>query len=375
MPHPPIYLSLAHVTDQEVQAVTRAVTGGWVTPLGPEVDSFEEEISTFVGVANAVALTSGTAALQLGLMALGVNPGDQVLVPTLTFAATAFSVVHAGATPVFLDVESTSWNLDPELLTRTLRDSAHMGDLPAAVIPVDLLGRTADYDAILPICAEYQVPVLVDAAESLGAMHGHAGAGSQGNAAIFSFNGNKIMTTSGGGMLVSNDTALVEKARYWSTQARDPLPWYEHREIGFNYRMSNILAALGRAQLARLPDMINRRRAIRARYADAFSDVAGINITQDPPWGRSNAWLTTAEFDIAVHPNGPTRVREVLATQDIEVRHIWKPMHQQPVFSSSPAVITGSADQVFDRVLCLPSGAGLSDEDVDRVVASVITAL
>lgn len=371
----PIYLSLAHVTDAEVEAVTRAVTSGWVTPLGPEVDAFEQELCEYVGVGHGVALSAGTSALQLALMAVGVQPGDEVVVPTLTFAATAFAVVHAGALPVFLDVEAESWNLDPALLRAFLGARAADGRLPAAVIPVDLVGRAANYDPILEACREFGVPVVADAAESLGSWYGEQRTGSLGDAAIFSFNGNKIMTTSGGGMLVSNDSRIIEKARYWSTQAREPLPWYEHTEVGFNYRMSNILAALGRAQLHRLPDMIARRRAIREQYRERLNDIAGVTVNGDPRWGASNAWLTTLQFDLEVHPEAPTRLREALAQQDIEARHIWKPMHQQPVFGTAPTYLTGVADRLFEQVLCLPSGVGLSDGHVDRVIAAVIAAL
>lgn len=375
MAHDPILLSVADVTELEAQAVARAVRSGWVTPLGPEVDAFEAEISEVAGVEHAVALSSGTAALHLGLIGLGVKPGDEVLVPTLTFAATAFAVVHAGAAPTFLDVEEESWNLDPAVLAEVLRDRAHQGRLPAAVIPVDLLGRTADYDAILSICSQYGVPVLADAAESLGSSYRDNMAGSLGNAAVFSFNGNKIMTTSGGGMLVSRDEELVERARFRSTQAREPLPWYEHEEIGYNYRMSNVLAALGRAQLQRLPAMIARRRAINGIYTRLLTGTPGLVVAADPPWGASNAWLTAVRFDPEVHPGAPTRVREALAAQRIEVRHIWKPMHQQPVFSSAKTRLNGTADRLFDEVVCLPSGVGLTDEEIARVATSLLESL
>mgnify|MGYP000906905587 FL=1 len=248
-----IHLSQAHITDLEVEALTRAVASGWVAPLGPEVDGFEGDICEFTGVGHALALASGTAAIHLALMALGIKSGDEVIVPTLTFGATAFPVTYTGAKPVFLDVEERSWGLDPNVLESVLDERSQQGRRVAAVIPVDLFGRPADYDRILPVAAEYDIPVLVDAAESLGATHHARAAGTVAQAGVYSFNGNKIMTTSGGGMLVSDDGELVEKARFWSTQSREPFPWYEHEEIGYNYRLSNILAALGRAQLARLP--------------------------------------------------------------------------------------------------------------------------
>jgi dTDP-4-amino-4,6-dideoxygalactose transaminase len=371
----PILLSQAHVTDLEVQAVTRAVTSGWVAPLGPDVDGFEADVKAFIGVGHALALSSGTAALHLGLLGLGVAPGDEVIVPTLTFAATAFSVTYAGATPVFVDAEEVGWGLDPELLEGALVARRRVGARVAAILPVDMVGRTADHDAILAVADAHGVPVLVDAAESLGADHRGRSAGTMGQAAIYSFNGNKIMTTSGGGMLVSDDEELVEKARFRSTQAREPFPWYQHEEIGFNYRMSNILAALGRAQLARLPEMVARRRAIRAVYADGLVDLPGVEVTGDPPWGRGNAWLSTLRFDPAVWPGAAERVRLYLAERLIESRPIWKPMHAQPVFAGNAAFVTGVADRLFDEVLCLPSGVGLTDADIERVIAAVRAAL
>lgn len=370
-----IELSVATVTELEVEALARAVTGGWVAPLGPEVDEFESDICAFNGVRRALALSSGTAALHLGLLGLGVKTGDEVIVPTLTFGATAFAVAYTGATPVFLDVEEQSWGLDPDLLEAVLEGRPRSGRRIAAIIPVDIFGRPADYDRILSIAARYEVPVLVDAAESLGARHGDRAAGSMGHAGVYSFNGNKIMTTSGGGMLVSDDGDLIEKARFRSTQSREPFPWYEHEEIGYNYRMSNILAALGRAQLSRLPEMISRRRVIRAMYSEALGDVEGVDVTADPPWGKGNSWLTTVTFDSATRPGASTIVREALQRDNIESRPIWKPMHQQPVFAANEAHLTGIADRLFEEGLCLPSGAGLTDGDIERVIDRVKAAL
>ena len=247
--------------------------------------------------------------------------------------------------------------------------------LPAACITVDVFGRTCDYDRILEVCARYGVPVLADAAEALGATHGSSAAGSFGQSAVFSFNGNKIMTTSGGGMLVTDDEETAQKVRFWATQSREPFPWYEHEEIGFNYRMSNILAALGRAQLARLPEMIESRRAIRQIYSELLSVVPGVSVIGDPPWGRSNAWLTIVRFDKHLHPDAPRRVREALESHNIESRPVWKPMHQQPVFAGSMSYLTGVADEIFADGLCLPSGAAMSDDDVARVAEIVIAEL
>jgi dTDP-4-amino-4,6-dideoxygalactose transaminase len=365
-----IYLSPPDVGEEEKAAVLAALDSGWVAPLGPEVDGFEADIAAFCGVSNAVALSSGTAALHLGLLGLGVGPGDDVVVPTLTFAATAFAVTYLGARPVFIDSEERSWNLDPDLLGEYLAEAARAGTLPAAVVPVDVFGRTADYDRLLPLCAEYGVPVLVDAAESLGARHRDSSAGAMGAAAVFSFNGNKIITTSGGGAIMSDDTSIVSRARYLSTQARQPVPWYEHEDIGFNYRMSNILAALGRAQLRRLPAIIERRRQIRDRYADRLHGVAGMVVVGDPEWGASNAWLTT--LLLPEDGPGPTEVVDALRAIDVEARHLWKPMHLQPVFAGTPIVGGAVAESLFARGVCLPSGARMTDVDVDEVSSAVV---
>jgi dTDP-4-amino-4,6-dideoxygalactose transaminase len=370
-----LFLSAPNVGEAERAAIDAAMQSGWVAPIGPDIDAFEADLALASGRSHAIALSSGTAAIHLGLLALGVEPGAEVLVPTLTFGATAFAVVHAGSRPVFLDVEEESWNLDPSLLESHLRIKAAEGRLPAAVIPVDVFGRTCEYDSIMRICGEFQVPVLVDSAEALGARHGDSPAGSMGNAAIFSFNGNKIITTSGGGALVTNDPEIARKVRHWATQSREPFPWYEHEEIGYNYRMSNILAALGRAQLARLPEIVERRRAIRERYAATLEKVPGVTVMGDPPWGTWNGWLTTVRFDLSMHPNAPTLIREALETHDIESRPVWKPMHQQPVFKDSECVLTGVADRLFDEGLCLPSGTAMTDIDVDRVLGVILETL
>lgn len=370
-----LHLSPPDCGESEARAVESAVRSGWVAPLGPEVDAFETEIASLSGREYGVALSSGTAALHLGLQSLQVGSGDEVVVPTLTFGATAFAVTYTGASPVFLDVEQESWNLDPNLLTDFLAARAASGSLPAAVVTVDLFGRTCDYDRIIPVCQGYGVPVFADAAEAAGATHGERPAGSFGAAAAFSFNGNKIMTTSGGGMLVTDDADLAAKVRFWASQSREALPWYEHEEIGYNYRLSNVLAALGRAQLTRLPDMIERRRVIRDRYAAGLSGVAGVTVMGDAPWGRDNAWLTTATFDPEVHPDAPLRIREALEARNIESRPIWKPMHLQPVFSTNESLLTGVADRAFATGLCLPSGSSMADGDVDRVVEGILAEL
>ncbi len=370
-----IYLSSPQVTETEIDYVTAALRSGWVAPLGPDVDAFEAEISAYTGIAHVVALSSGTAALHLGLMALGVQPGDEVIVPTPTFAATAFAVHHAGARSVFLDAEEQSWNLDPQLLSDVLAARATSGTLPAAIIPVDLFGRTCNYPEITAIAAQYGVPILEDAAEALGSSCEGVSAGAFGRAGVFSFNGNKVMTTSGGGMFVTDDAALADKVRYWSTQAREPLPWYEHVEIGYNYRMSNVLAALGRGQLSRLDEMIKRRVDNRAQYDSTLSGLAGVGVVMDPPWGPGNAWLTNIRFDEARHPGAPEKVRLALEALNIESRPVWKPMHQQPVFAGAESHLTGVADRIFADGLCLPSGPNVGEADIALVCETIIGVL
>ncbi len=370
-----IYLSPPSIGESEKNAVADALDSGWIAPIGPEIDAFESELAIQVGRTHAVALTSGTSAIHLGLLALGVLPTQEVIVPTLTFGATAFAVVHAGAQPVFLDVEEESWNLDPNLLESELKRRAMVNRLPAAIIPVDVFGRTCSYDSILRISQEYEIPVLVDSAESLGAKHRNSPAGSMGQAAIFSFNGNKIITTSGGGVLVTDDVDIASKVRHWSTQSREPVPWYQHEEIGYNYRMSNILASIGRAQLKRLPDIVKRRREIRDTYATTLNTIPGVCVMGDPPWGTSNGWLTTVRFNQSIIPSAPTRIREALETQDIESRPVWKPMHQQPVFASSESMTTGLADRIFEESLCLPSGTSMTNAEIDRVIGEIVKAL
>lgn len=370
-----LHLSPPHVTALEEEYVLAALRSGWVAPAGPDVTAFEDDVCAATGIAHAAALSSGTAGIHLALLALGVTAGQRVYVPTFTFGATAFAVTYVGAKPVFLDCEETSWNLDPDLLAATLAADAARDDLPAAIVTVDLFGRTCDYDRIMPLADQYGVPVVEDAAEALGAWHGFGenrrAAGSFGAAGIFSFNGNKIMTTSGGGMLVAEDAARVEYVRHLATQARDPFPWYEHTEIGFNYRLSNILAALGRAQLQRLPEMIERRRVIRERYIAALTDLPGIEVLGDPPWGTCNAWLTNARFDPSRYPDAPMMVRKALGNDNIESRLVWKPMDKQPVFAGAESHLTGMADAIFHDALSLPSGSAMTDDDVDRVLAII----
>ncbi|MGC4789868.1 DegT/DnrJ/EryC1/StrS family aminotransferase [Micromonospora sp. DT178] len=365
-----IHLSPPDVGPLEESYVVAALRSGWVAPVGPDLDAFEREVATRVGTRGAVAVSSGTAALHLALLGVGVGPGDAVIVPTLTFVATANAVRYAGARPVFVDCDPHSGNVDVALVDELIRALVLRGQRVGAVVPVDLFGSCADHTALAPVCAAAGVPVVEDAAEALGATHHGRPAGSFGQVGILSFNGNKIMTTSGGGMLVSDDTALLARARFLSTQAREPTPHYEHRETGYNYRLSNLLAALGRAQLVRLDGMIARRRHLRDQYAKLFAPIPGVRLlgVEDP---GSNCWLTT----IAVDPErAGWRAADLaahLAGRDIETRPVWKPMHLQPAYADAECLVTGVAERLFADGLALPSGSALNERQVGLVLAAV----
>lgn len=362
-----IHLSKADVTELEEKYVLEALRSGWVAPLGPEVDAFEREVAARVGVGHALALSSGTAALHLALLEVGAGPGTVVVLPSMTFVASANAVAYTGAEPVFVDA-GPDGNVDAALLVEAVDTLRREGATVAAAMTVDLFGRCADYDALVDALAERDVPLVEDAAEALGASYRGRAAGSFGRAAALSFNGNKIMTTSGGGMLLSDDTALVDRARHLSTQARQPVPYYEHTEIGYNYRLSNILAALGRAQLSRLDEMIARRRSIRQRYADAFADNPGMHVLGRDP-GRDdaddNCWLTCLVVDGLDVDAAVAR----LSAAEVEARHLWKPMHLQPVFAGRRAWVTGVSERLFRTGVAVPSGSGLTDGEVERVLA------
>jgi len=363
------------VGDAEREALLRAFDSNWIAPLGPEVDAFEVEFAAYVGTDNAVALSSGTAGLHLALVLLGVGPGDEVIVPTLTFAASAFATQYVGAVPVFVDSDAGTWNLDPGLLEEELQERAERGRLPAAVIAVDLYGQTADYAPIVATCARYGVPVIEDAAEALGATYHDQPAGTFGAFGIFSFNGNKVITTSGGGMLVARDAALAERARNLAAQAREPALHYEHGEIGFNYRMSNLLAALGRAQLSGLDAKVARRRAIKAQYRALLADVAAVGFMPDAPYGEPTNWLTVITVGADASGVTPGQVCAHLETLDIEARPAWKPMHLQPIFRNHLVRGGTVAENIFARGVCLPSGSAMTDADVERVATAIRTVL
>ena len=366
-----VFLSSPHLSGLEEQFVADAFATNWVTPLGPHVDAFEVEFAAAVGARYAVALSSGTAALHLGLLLAGVGPGDEVLVSTLTFVASVNPIVYLGATPVFIDSERSSWNMDPALLEEALDARARRGRLPKAVVLVHLYGQSADLDAISAACSRHGVPLIEDAAEALGASYKGRPPGTSGVSGVFSFNGNKIITTAGGGMLVSADEALIAHARKLSTQARDPAPHYEHSEVGYNYRMSNVLAAIGRGQLRVLGDRVAARRRNFAFYREALGDIPGIEFMPEAPWGTHTRWLTTLTIDPEEFAADREDIRRALDAEGIEARPVWKPMHLQPLYAQSPIVGGGVADDLYARGLCLPSGSNLTETDLERVVAVI----
>jgi dTDP-4-amino-4,6-dideoxygalactose transaminase len=357
---------------EERKALLAAFDSNWIAPLGPEVDGFERELALRTGVSAAAALSSGTAALHLALISLDVRPGDEVWTSTLTFAATPNAIRYVNATPVFIDSERSSWNMDPELLREALRDSAVRSALPKAIIAVDLYGQCADYDSILAACDEYGVPVIEDAAEALGARYRDRPAGSFGAIGVLSFNGNKIITTSGGGALLSDDETLVERARHLASQARKPAAHYEHEEIGYNYRLSNLLAALGRAQLARLDDLVARRREINRRYRAALEGIDGIGFLPEAPARRSTCWLTCLLLGEDRLGVGPEQVREHLEARNIEARPVWKPMHLQPAYRGCRTIGGAVAEDLFLRGICLPSGSTLGEDAQRRVIEAFL---
>lgn len=366
-----IYMSSPDVGEAEEQAVVAAMRSGWIAPLGPDVDAFERELAERVGVAHAVALSSGTAALHLALLTLGVKPGDVVLTSSMTFAATANAIVYTGAEPYFIDADPTTGNIDAALLREALVELRDADEHVSAIVPVDLLGKAIDYTAVLAIADEFGVPVVADAAESLGATHAGRAAGSFGRASIVSFNGNKIMTTSGGGMLLTDDADFAQHVRYLATQARQPVVHYEHTDIGYNYRMSNLLAALGRAQLARLDAMIARRREMRELYKQLFAEVDGVEVFGAEGDEADNVWLTSILIDSSVTGWEPSELAAALAADDIESRPLWKPMHAQPVFDGARSKTNGASEALFARGLTLPSGSALTDVQRERVVTAI----
>lgn len=366
-----MYLSSPHMSGHELELVKEAFASNWIAPLGPHVDAFEKEFAAYVGAPHAAALSSGTAALHLALLLHGVGPGDEVICSSFTFAASANAITYTGATPVFVDSDEATWNMDPSLLDEELATCEKRGKLPKAVISVDLYGQCADYGRIVPICEKYGVPLIEDAAEALGATCAGKPAGSFGACAAFSFNGNKIITTSGGGMLVGGDEALIKRARFLATQARDPAPHYQHTTIGFNYRLSNVLAAIGRGQLRVIEERVAQRRANFDFYREALGTLPGISFMPEAPYGLANRWLTCILVAPDVFGACREEIRLALEKEEIEARPLWKPMHLQPVFQGCRIRGGGVSARLFDLGLCLPSGTNLSREDLQRVAGAV----
>ena len=362
-----IWLSPPHIGPEEQALVADAFASNWIAPLGPHVDAFEREFAAAVGSPHAVALSSGTAALHLALVHDGIGPGDEVVVSSFTFAASANPVRYLGATPVFIDSEPASWNLDPALLAEWLDARARKGKLPKAVIVTHLYGQSADLEPILAACARHGVALHEDAAEALGARYHGRQPGVLGKTGTFSFNGNKVITTSGGGMLVTADEALAKHARKLATQARDPAPHYEHTEIGYNYRLSNLCAAVGRGQLQKLEDRVQARRRNFAHYERVLGGLPGVRMAAEMPWGRHSRWLSCLLFDPVAFGADREQVRLALESQNIEARPLWKPMHLQPVFAGCEVVGGGVSEALFERGLCLPSGSALTPAELDRV--------
>ncbi len=370
-----IYLSPPEVGPTERDAVLGVLDSGWVAPAGPHLTAFEEAMARVTGVPHAVALGSGTAALHLALLVLGVGRGDEVFCPTLTFAASANPVRYCGAEPVFIDCEERSWNLDPGLLEEALKSRAAAGRLPRALILVHLYGQCADVDAILPLARKYGVPVIEDAAEALGASHRGHPAGSFGDLSFVSFNGNKIITTSGGGMLLSSRAEWIDRARFLATQAREPFIHYEHREIGYNYRLSNLLAGLGLAQLADLDRRVAVRRGHFEAYRSVLGGCPGVRMMPVRDWGEPNYWLSCLTLDRDQAKAGRDDLIAALERADIEARPLWKPLHLQPVYREAACFGGGVAERLFETGLCLPSGSGMTADERDRVLACLLEAL
>lgn len=366
-----IYLSPPHIGPDELGLVQEAFATNWVAPVGPHVDAFEHEFAEAVGASHAVALSSGTAALHLAVRLCGVERGDEVLVSTLTFCASVNPILYEGGVPVFVDSEAVSWNLDPNLVEDVLRRKSAAGKPPKALVAVHLYGQCADLDPIVALCERYGVTLIEDAAEALGASYKGRAPGTFGKAGIFSFNGNKIITTSGGGMLVTEDGALAAHARKLATQAREPEPHYEHAEVGYNYRLSNVLAGIGRGQLRVLDDRVGARRRNFAYYEERLGRLPGVAFMPEASWGRHTRWLTCLTVNPEAFGADREAVRLALEAENVEARPLWKPMHRQPVYAGYEAAGGAVAEALFRDGLCLPSGSAMAEADLDRVCAVV----
>ncbi len=368
-----IWLSSPHMSGNELKFIQEAFETNWVAPIGPNIDGFEQDLAKYLNINNVVALTSGTAAIHLALILLGVKSGDEVLAQSFTFSATVNPITYVGAKPIFIDSEPDTWNMSPELLEKAINDRISKGKKPKAIIIVHLYGMPAKMDEIISIAKKYDIPIIEDAAEALGSTYKDKKLGSFGEFGVLSFNGNKIITTSGGGALISNNTEYIEKARFLATQARDKAPYYQHSHIGYNYRMSNVLAGIGRGQMKVIDLRVKQRRANHQFYKDNLEQIQGISVFTEPEGSFSNYWLTTILID-PNKTNGITTddVRLSLEKENIETRPLWKPMHLQPIFKDYPAYCNGVSESLFKIGLCLPSGSNLTDEDKDRILKAIL---
>lgn len=370
-----IWLSSPHMSGREKEFVDEAFNTNWVAPLGPNVDGFENDIASYLdNDVHVAALSSGTAAIHLALILLGVQRGDEVICQSMTFSASANPIVYLGATPVFVDSENETWNMSPDFLQEAIKDRIKKGKKPKAIIPVHLYGMPCQLNEILKIGNEYEIPVIEDAAEALGSLYFEKKAGTFGHVSCLSFNGNKIITTSGGGAIVSKDENIINSARFLATQARDKAPHYQHSQIGYNYRMSNICAGIGRGQMTVLQDRVNKRREIFFRYKKSFECIPGIDFQNEPEGFFSNRWLTTIVLDTAQTPNGLSNedIRLSLQSQNIESRPLWKPMHLQPVFKDTPYYGDNICENLFLKGLCIPSGSNLTDGELNKIVSGIL---
>jgi dTDP-4-amino-4,6-dideoxygalactose transaminase len=372
---PRIYLSAPDIGQAELNHVLEAFSTNWIAPVGPHIEAFEKEFAAVVGSPHAVALSSGTAALHLALRLAGVGAGDEVLCSSLTFVASAAPITYLGAKPVFIDSEEQSWNMDPAIVTEVIERKAKAGKVPKALVLVHLYGQSADINPIKACCDKYGVKLIEDAAEALGATYHDKAPGSVGLAGIHSFNGNKIITTSGGGMLVTADAEMARQARFLATQARDAAPHYQHSTIGYNYRLSNVCAGIGRGQLSQLKQKVARRRAHFDAYAAAFKNIPGITMQTEAPWGQSTRWLTCLLVDSKQAKLTREDLRLGLEKSDIESRPIWKPLHMQPIFADAEYFGRGVCDKLFETGLCLPSGSGMSDAERVQVIDGMLKIL
>ena len=371
-----IHLSAPHMGEDERRFVAEAFDSNWMSTVGPNVEGFERELAQALGGGvHALAVSSGTAALHLILRSLGVGPGDRVAVSSLTFAGSVWPIMYLGGEPVFIDSEAVSWNLDPALVEEYLSDAARLGRLPKALIAVHLYGQHADLDPLVRACARHGVTLIEDAAESLGATYRGRQTGTTADYSILSFNGNKIITTTGGGAVLAKSDTALGRMRKWANQSREPAVEYLHREYGFNYRMSNVLAGIGRGQLRVLDERVRQRRAVFDRYREAFADLPGVVMQPEAPWGLHSRWLTVVSLDADEVPVSPREVVTELEKENIEARPVWRPMHLQPIFSESPVVGGETAQRLFDTGLCLPSSSSLTPADQLRVIDAVRAAL